>query len=217
MENIVKLPLTPNELLNFASLDIIVKHLDQGGLVILPTETGYLLAANALDVEAVKKVFIAKDRPITNPIHVVVSDLEMANELVELPQLAKELFYHFLPGPVTPVCPKKDVVSDFLVANTGYLGLRVPDVPVVLQVVRALGKPITATSLNLSGQDAKNDVEDTMKELHWGEEKVCFVRLDHVIKYDKPSTLVQFKEDGWEILREGAVSKESVEAVLLEK
>lgn len=211
---IVKIDLTANELLSFASLEQIVNHLDNQGLVILPTETGYLLAANALDEEAVKNVFLAKCRPNTNPIHVVVSDLKMAERFVNMNDEAKKVFQHFLPGPITVVCPKKELVSDYLVANTGYLGIRVPDCPIVLQVVNALDKPITATSLNISGSGPKASLEETIAEMNWGDQTVYYVKQDHIIKYHSPSTLVKFAEGSWSVLREGPILKEEVEALL---
>ena len=206
-QNIVSFELSSNGLLSFDSITAITHQLVNGGLVILPTETGYLLAADALNLTAVRKVFDVKKRPLTNPIHVVVSDLEMAERLVNLNPLARKLCYRFFPGPLTIICPKRPIISDELVANTGNLGIRVPDSPVVLQIVRAFGKPITATSLNVSGQPAGSSIENTIDELYWDNEIVYFVKNDSLVKYDMSSTVITFGTDPWRILREGPIDR----------
>ena len=172
---VIELKLTDNFLLSFDALNMVMHQLSNGRLVILPTETGYLLAANALDIEAVKKVFKVKERQMSNPIHVVVSGLEMAEKLVFLEPGARRLCNKFLPGPLTVICPKRPIVSDLLVANTGNLGIRVPDCPVTLQVVQAFGKPITATSLNLSGKSSEESVEDTIAGMDWKDEVLVYL------------------------------------------
>lgn len=213
--HVEELKLTNNYLLNFCDLNRITNHLLNGGLVILPTETGYLLAANALDEDAVKKVFKAKGRQISNPIHVVVSGLDMAETLVYLGSESRILCDKFLPGPLTVICPKRPIVSDFLVANTGNLGIRVPDCPVTLQVVQALGKPITATSLNVSGKASEESVEDTIAALNWKDESLVYLVKDYgLITYNLPSTLVTFGANPWSILREGPIKESEISAVI---
>ena len=208
---IIELPLTANGLLNLDNLSTIADHLRGRGLVVLPTETGYLLGVNALDVEAVQKVYEVKMRPPTNPIHAVVSGVSMAEDLVFLDPKARRIMNVFLPGPITVICPKKPVVSDLLVANTGNLGIRMPDSPVTLQVVQASGIPITATSLNLSGKPNQETVEETIQSLNWeGERVVYLVKEDVITKHSKPSTVVTFATDPWNILREGPILKDDI-------
>ena len=205
---VIELKLTDNNLLSFNALNMVTHQLLNGRLVILPTETGYLLAANALDIEAVKKVFAVKERQISNPIHVVVSGLDMAEKLVYLESESRRLCNKFFPGPLTVICPKRPIVSDLLVANTGNLGIRVPDCPVTLQVVQAFGKPITATSLNLSGMSSKESVEDTIATLNWKDENLIYLVKDHgLVTYNLPSTLVTFGTNPWSILRQGPIEE----------
>lgn len=212
---VIELKLTDNYLLSFDALNMVTHQLLNGRLVILPTETGYLLAANALDVEAVKKVFKVKKRQMSNPIHVVVSGLDMAENLVFLESESRRLCNKFFPGPLTVICPKRPLVPDLLVANTGNLGIRVPDCPVTLQVVQALGKPITATSLNLSGKSTGESVEDTIAGLNWKDENLVYLVKDYgLITYDLPSTLVTFGTKPWSILREGPIEKPKILAAI---
>lgn len=209
-QNFVRFDLSDNGLLSFDSISAIMHHLTEGGLVILPTETGYLLAADALNLSAVRKVFSVKQRPLTNPIHVVVSDMEMAETYVFLNPLARKLCYRFFPGPLTVICPKRPIISDELVANTGNLGIRVPDSPVVLQIVRAFGKPITATSLNISGKLADTSVENTIDAMYWGNETVFFVQNDSMAVFNSPSTIVTFGTDPWSIIRQGPIDSKTI-------
>lgn len=212
---VIELKLTDNYLLSFDALNMVMHQLSNGRLVILPTETGYLLAANALDIEAVKKVFKVKERQMSNPIHVVVSGLEMAEKLVFIEPGARRLCNKFLPGPLTVICPKRPIVSDLLVANTGNLGIRVPDCPVTLQVVQAFGKPITATSLNLSGKSSEESVEDTIAGMDWKDEVLVYLVKDPgLITYDSPSTLVTFGTKPWSILREGPIEESEISVAI---
>lgn len=213
--NKIDLPLTSNRLLRLAELDAVVRHLRLGGLVVLPTETGYLLGASALDAEAVRRAFAVKVRSPRNPMHAAVTGVEMAERLAHLGDAARHLLQMFTPGPLTVVCPKREVVPDILVADTGTLGIRVPDSPVTLQVIAALGGPITATSLNVSGDPPRASVEETIAALEWKDEASLFVVKDPLtVLHSKPSTLVSIVDGRCLILRDGPVSAEAITAAL---
>lgn len=120
-----------------------------GRLVAFPTETVYGLGANALDAEAVARIFAAKGRPMTSPLIVHVDSIAMARELVaEWPDTAEQLARRYWPGPLTLVLPKRDVVPDVVTAGLGTVGLRVPAHPLALELIRAAGVPIAAPSAN---------------------------------------------------------------------
>lgn len=209
------LPLTPNRLLRLADLDALVQHLRGGGLAVLPTETGYLLGASALDADAVARVFAVKVRSPRNPIHAAVTGVAMAEPLAHLDDASRLLLRAFTPGPLTVVCPKRDVVPDVLVAGTGTLGIRVPDSPVTLQVLAAFGGPITATSLNVSGDPPRASVEETIAALEWKDEAALFLVQDPLgVPQPRASTLVSIVDGQCRILREGPISEEAITAAL---
>ena len=125
-----------------------------GGLVAFPTESFYGLGADALDPQAIERVFAIKGRPESKPLLVVVDSVEMAERLaVDVPRGARDLMARHWPGPLTVVLKAAADVPIRLTAGTGTLGVRMPAHPVALGLVRAAGLPITAPSANPSGAD----------------------------------------------------------------
>src|SRR6185369_15840393 len=120
-----------------------------GRLVAFPTETVYGLGANALDAEAVDRIFAAKGRPATSPLIVHVNSVEMAQSLVlEWPEAADKLAARFWPGPLTLVLRKQAVIPDRVTAGLDSVGLRMPAHPVALALIREAGIPLAAPSAN---------------------------------------------------------------------
>jgi L-threonylcarbamoyladenylate synthase len=119
-----------------------------GDVVAFPTETVYGLGANALDAAAVKKIFELKGRPQTSPLIVHVASIAMAQEIAEWPMLADELAGRFWPGPLTLVLPKKSVIPDIVTAGLQTVGVRMPDHPLALELIKEAGVPIAAPSAN---------------------------------------------------------------------
>ncbi|MEO7145077.1 MAG: L-threonylcarbamoyladenylate synthase, partial [Bryobacteraceae bacterium] len=121
----------------------------EGKLVAFPTETVYGLGANALDADAVRRVFAMKGRPSTSPLIVHVSSIAMARRLVfEWPPIAAELVERYWPGPLTLVLKKLPLIPDEVTANLPTVGIRMPAHPVALALIEAAGVPIAAPSAN---------------------------------------------------------------------
>ncbi len=130
-----------------------VALLRAGELVALPTETVYGLAANALNPDAVQKIFQAKGRPPHNPIIVHVATLDMARECVcEWPGLAQRLGKAFWPGPLTLVLPRSSRIPDLVTAGGNTVGVRWPSHPVMQAVIQGCGFPLAAPSANRFAQ-----------------------------------------------------------------
>lgn len=124
-----------------------------GGLVGMPTETVYGLAANALNPQAVARVFEAKERPFFDPLIVHVPDVSWLPRVVsEFPELARRLAERFWPGPLTLVLPKADAVPDLVTSGLPTVGIRMPRHPLALELLRQSDCPIAAPSANLFGR-----------------------------------------------------------------
>jgi L-threonylcarbamoyladenylate synthase len=210
------LPLTANKLLHFSDAARIVSLLDGGGLAVLPTETGYMIAADATSVEAVTKVFTTKERTFANPMHVACGSLAMAGRFGQLTPATVRLMGAFTPGPLTVVVPKTKLLPDTLVTKDGTVGIRVPDHPATLQVVELLGRPVTATSLNRSGEESGPLDYNYLELLGWpGTESVVAIVEDETsITQTRASTLATLHGADLQILREGPITKADIERVL---
>jgi len=182
-----------------------------GGLVVYPTETVYGLGADACSDKAVAKVFVAKVRPLEDPIPVAVNSFELAQQIAELTPTAELAFKKFLPGPLTLVVktkPKK--ISTLVTAGTENVGIRVPDHPVV-KLIEFVGGPITATSANLSGKAAPVTIRGALEQLG----KRVDVALDSGrCRLGAPSTVVDLSSGPPRILRKGPISEKELSRIL---
>jgi len=140
-------------------LDAAAAAIESGELVVYPTETVYGLGADALDPAAVEAVFEAKGRDRDKPISLAVPDATTALEYTA-PTTAERVFMHeFLPGPVTMLVDRREMVPDVLTAGREQVGLRIPDHELALELLGRV-EPITATSANVSGQPSARRVAD---------------------------------------------------------
>lgn len=185
-----------------------VEILKKGGLVIYPTDTLYGLGCNALDELALKSVFAAKKRPVSNPLSIAVSDIEMMKEYAELPSEAEKLADAFLPGALTIVLKKKNL-PDILTGGLAKVGIRIPNSDITLKLTELLGAPITATSANISGNSPPVSVEEAISQIP--EADVILNRGQ--LKERVPSTIVDLSGKP-KILRKGAIKKAELETVI---
>ena len=133
-----------------ADLDAAAEAIRAGGLVVYPTETVYGLGADALDPDAIERVFATKRRPREDPLSLGVPDVETALEFTHPGERSRAFMERFLPGPVTVVCEKTDAVPDELTGGRSRVGVRVPDHDLALALLERVS-PVTATSANVHG------------------------------------------------------------------
>ncbi len=208
---VVRFEATAAHLLTLDDAARLAAHLTGGGVAVLPTDTGPMLAVDGLNPVAVERVYELKGRPASNPIHVVVSGVEMARRVVRTTSPAERAMARLLPGPLTVVCPAQPGVPDRLTAGTGTLGVRVPDSPVPVLLAALTGTPLTATSLNLSGQSPYGPVEELLASLHWRDGEEVHLVSDPTLPVGVvPSTVVTFVTEGWRVLREGPISSAQI-------
>ncbi|CBE68453.1 conserved protein of unknown function [Candidatus Methylomirabilis oxygeniifera] len=186
--------------------------LRSGGLVAFPTDTLYALGADASNPLAVERVFEAKGRSLIKPIPLLVADLTMAIQLVgELPEAAVRLAERWWPGPLTLVVTAPRTVCALLTAETGRIGLRVPDSAVALALIRQFGGPVTGTSANRSGQ---KDPMNAYEVLHQLGDQVDLVLDGGPVVGGSPSTVIDVTTDPPIIMREGPIRQEEILSVL---
>lgn len=131
------------------TLNDAARLLQQGGVVAFPTETVYGLGANALNPNAVRRIYELKGRPATSPLIVHVSSIEMARSLsAQWPDRAEDLALEHWPGPLTLVVPKAASIPEEVTAGLATVGLRMPRHPIALELIRTAGLPLAAPSAN---------------------------------------------------------------------
>lgn len=181
-----------------------------GGTVVFPTETVYGLGADALNEEAVKKIFKAKGRPQDNPLilHVASKDI---NSLVEaVPDVAQRLINEFWPGPLTIILNKKDIVPDATSAKLKSVGIRMPEDEIALKLIEFAETPIAAPSANISGRPSPTDVERCIEDLLG---KVDYILGGEKSRVGVESTIVDCTVDPPIVLRPGAITIEDLKRV----
>lgn len=182
------------------------------GLVAFPTETVYGLGANALDEEAVAKIFAAKGRPSNDPLIVhVASAGDVSRVASEIPPIVQKLAEAFWPGPLTLILPKQAHVPDAVTAGLNTVAVRVPSHPIALALIRESGVPIAAPSANRFGHTSPTTATHVLDDLNG--------RIDMIL--DGGSTTVGVESTVLDvtctppmILRPGGVSREEIESVI---
>lgn len=178
-----------------------------GGIVAFPTETVYGLGANALNEEAVKKIFIAKGRPQDNPLIVHVNDKDISKYVTEVPEIAQKVIDKFWPGPITVILFKKDIIPDVTSANLKSIGIRMPRNELALKLIELSGTPIAAPSANISGRPSPTDIERCVEDLNG--------KVDYIIggvhsDVGVESTILDCTVDPPVILRPGGITLEQL-------
>ena len=151
---------------NTEELKVICNLIKNGELVIFPTETVYGIGANALDKDAVSKIFVAKGRPADNPLIVHIADKRDIEKYVrEITPVEQKLIDTFMPGPFTLILPKKDIIPDIVSGGLDTIGIRMPSNVIARGIISFSGVPVAAPSANVSGRPSGTSIEDIRKEL----------------------------------------------------
>lgn len=187
----------------------------RGGLVAFPTETVYGLGADALNPEAVAKVYEAKGRPSDNPMIVHIARASDIGQLT--PMLSPDivaLIENFWPGPLTLVVKRKPSVPDRTTGGLDTVGVRMPDSQLALDLINWSGCPIAAPSANLSGKPSPTRAEDVIEDLNG---KVDAIVKGPDCRVGIESTVLDVTGDVPTILRPGIITPENIEAAIGKK
>ncbi|MHB8260523.1 MAG: L-threonylcarbamoyladenylate synthase [Bacteroidia bacterium] len=186
--------------------------LQQGGLVAIPTETVYGLAANALDEDAVIKIFEAKNRPRFDPLIIHTDSIEKIKRYVsDFPEWAEQLANAFLPGPLTLLLPKKGIVPDLVTSGLPQVAIRIPNHPLTLQLLKSLDFPLAAPSANPFGYVSPTTATHVAAQL---QDKVSYILDGGSCEIGIESTIVGFEEKKITVYRLGGLAIEDIERVV---
>ena len=188
--------------------------LSQGGLVGIPTETVYGLAADALNGKAVAKIFTAKGRPMDNPLIVHIKDIKDINKyglVREFSTKAKLLAENFWPGPLTIIMPKGDCIPEEVSAGLDTVAIRFPEHQIARRIIEAANTPLAAPSANLSGSPSPTTAKHVFNDLNG--------RIDAVLdggrcRVGLESTVITLATPTPKLLRPGGVTLEEMKEVI---
>lgn len=196
--------------INKNSIDEAGKVIREGGLVAFPTETVYGLGANALDKNAVRKIFAAKGRPQDNPLIVHVADFNIKPYVKNMTNIAEELVQRFWPGPLTIILNKSELIPDVTSAGLKSIGLRMPSNIIAKELIHSAGVPIAAPSANISGKPSPTEVSRCIEDL---EGKIDFILGGGRSEVGLESTIVDCTVDPPCVLRPGGITLQMLREV----
>lgn len=178
-------------------------------LVAIPTETVYGLAGNALDEEAIAKIYEVKNRPFFDPLIIHTDNLDHISHLVkEIPEVLKKLSKAFMPGPLTILLEKNDLVPDLITAGSEKVAIRIPQHPMTIELLSRLDFPLAAPSANPFGYISPtraSHVNDQLKD------KISYILDGGPCQVGVESTIVELRDHQLIVLRKGGITVEALE------
>jgi tRNA threonylcarbamoyl adenosine modification protein (Sua5/YciO/YrdC/YwlC family) len=177
----------------------VIEMLQNGGIIIYPTDTIYGLGCDIFNKDAVKKIYQLKKRDSKKPLSIICADIKDASEYAIIPNPAFSLLKKTLPGAYTYILKAKNKVPSTFIAKNKTVGIRIPDNKICLEIVRQLGNPIITTSLNLSDQEVMASPSQLTKEM---KNKIDLI-IDSGPLPQEPSTVIDLTSEQPVILRQG--------------
>ena len=184
----------------------------RGQVVGIPTDTFYGLAADPFNLAAVEAIYRVKGRPESRALPILVRSLEQAVDMVaDIPEGLIRLTEKFWPGALTIVVEASRRLPLKVTGNTGRVALRMPNAPIVWALIQAFGGPITGTSANLSGQPSSTNAELLAAQLG---DRLPLILDGGETGAVLASTILDLRDSGWRIIREGRVTEAEIRAVM---
>ena len=181
-----------------------VAVLEAGGVIIYPTDTIYGIGANALNEKSVKKVFELKERSLSKPLPMIIRNIKWVKGLAQVKKRDEETLKKVWPGKVTVVFNKKEIVPNILTSGHKTVGMRVPDYPLIDQLLKIFGYPITSTSANISGEEGSGDINKVIESFSCHLSRQPDLVLDvGILPKSNPSAILDLTGDKPKISRIG--------------
>lgn len=195
-----------------AVIEMAVKALKAGKLVVFPTDTVYGIGADAFNKSAVEKIFDAKGRDSKKPLQVLIADKKDLDFIAEeKSDMLYRLVEKFMPGALTIVMPAKKDFPRWVTCGLDTVGVRMPANTLALEMIKAFGKPISATSANISGMP---DPKDAQQVIEYLDGKIDLILDGGATPDNVPSTVLDISVNPPKILRQGKISAEEIDEVL---
>lgn len=186
-----------------------VETLENGGLIVYPTETCYGLGGDVTNPEALKKIMEYKTLRGSKPVSIAVANKKMAEEYVDINDMADNLYENYLPGPITVISVSKGNLVPPVVSIQGAVGVRYPDYNFTLDLIKEFGKPITATSANVSYKSPPYNIDQLIKDLPKKSLELIGLFLDAgQLPKNQPSTVLDTTMNQLSVLRQGKIQFE---------
>jgi len=187
-----------------------IDALKNGQVIVYPTDTLYGLGADIFNDDAIKKIFKIKKREKNNPLSVAVANIKELEKIAFVDEKSRSLVKAFLPGKLTIVLKKKNIVSNLVTGGQNKVAIRIPNNKIALDLLTNFG-PITATSANIHGKKPSVNINDINIQLNSSD---IAVYLDNGILDGKPSTIIDMTEKSIKIIRIGSISKKEIMDVI---
>jgi len=188
-----------------------ISALKKGNIIVYPTDTLYGLGADIYNDNAVRKVFKIKKRPFKDPLSVAVSNITELEKIADVDERTRQLVKQFMPGKLTLILKKKEIISDIVTGGFGNVAIRIPDNKIALKILTNFG-PITATSANIHGLKTPYIINDINMQL---KENVS-VYIDNGRLEGQPSTIVDLTDNQVRIIRKGAIPEKNILDAILD-
>lgn len=195
--------------INTEELEKVATSIQEGRILVFPTETVYGIGTNGLDEQAVKKLYEVKQRPENKAISLLVSDIKMVEKIAkDITELEYKLMEKFFPGPLTIILKKKDNVPDIVTAGKDTVGVRMPSGEIARKLVEYAKTPIAAPSANISGEPSGTNLENIINNF---DGKVEYFIDGGETELGISSTIIEVINNEIHILREGSITKQQIE------
>ena len=190
-------------------LSNVIKALKNGDIIVYPTDTLYALGADIYNEDAVRKVFNAKKRPYDCPLSVGVASYNEITKIAFTNDIVKKISEHFLPGQLTIILRKKDVISNIITSGLDKIAIRIPKNDIALDLLSRFG-PLTITSANIHDKKTPHVIKDIKMQFS----KEVSAYLDYGRLDAKASTIVDLTLEEPKVVRKGAITKEEIMGVI---